>query len=208
MAEIEILHHDDRIVVLDKPPGLLSVPGIGPDNQDCLARRIERDFGGARIVHRLDRETSGVIVMPLDADSHRALGRQFETRQVEKRYVAVVHGHVEGDSGSIDLPLRKDMDRPPRHMVDCDLGRPALTHYRVLSRDGDRSRLELRPTTGRSHQLRVHLSAIGHPILGDDLYAPPEVASRATRLLLHAESLTIAHPQNGERLTFTCPCPF
>ena len=195
-------------MVLEKPPGLLSVPGIGPENHACLARRAARECPGARIVHRLDRETSGVIVMALDAQSHRALSRQFEQRQVEKRYATVVAGLVEADEGQIDLPLRKDLDHPPRHMVDPDLGRPALTHYRVTARGGDRTRLELRPRTGRSHQLRVHVMAIGHPILGDDLYAPPEVVALAARLLLHAEALTLTHPATGARMTFESPCPF
>jgi tRNA pseudouridine32 synthase/23S rRNA pseudouridine746 synthase len=208
---VRILYEDDRIVVLGKPAGLLSVPGIGPDNQDCLARVVQQRRPGARVVHRLDRETSGVIVMALDADAHRDLGRQFERRSVAKRYAAVVAGRVGPDTGTIDLPLRKDMDPPtpaPRHIVDHVHGRPALTRYAVLRRDADRTRMELRPVTGRSHQLRVHLSAIGHPILGDDLYAPPDVVARSDRLLLHAETLRIRHPGTGQVMTFEAPCPF
>ena len=209
--EPDVLHADDRLVVLDKPAGLLSVPGIGPENQDCLARRVEERFAGARIVHRLDRDTSGVIVMALDADAHRELSRQFEQREVTKRYVAVAAGRVDSDKSEIDLPLRKDLDPPtsgPRHIVDHRLGRPARTSYRVLERHADRTRLELRPLTGRSHQLRVHLSAIDHAILGDDLYAPPEVVAMSNRLLLHAESLSIVHPSSGDPMTFHSPCPF
>lgn len=205
---LRILHHDERIVVLDKPAGLLSVPGIGPANQDCLARRVAEAFPEARIVHRLDRETSGVLLMALDAAAHRDLGRQFEERRVAKRYVAVVAGAVESAEGQIDLPLRKDLNRPPRHMADRVHGRPALTRYRVLDRCPDRTRLDVEPLTGRSHQIRVHLSGIGHPILGDDLYAPPGVATASERLLLHAVSLSIAHPACGSWMTFRAECPF
>ena len=147
MAAFAVIHADDRLLVLDKPAGLLSVSGIGPANQDCLARQAADAYPGARIVHRLDRETSGVIAMALDADTHRALSRQFEHRETAKRYVAVVAGLVEADAGEIDLPLRKDLDPPtpgPRHIVDHQQGRPALTRYRVLERGDDRTRLELR----------------------------------------------------------------
>jgi tRNA pseudouridine32 synthase/23S rRNA pseudouridine746 synthase len=211
MGDFDVIYRDDRLLVLDKPAGLLSVPGIGPANQDCLARRAAAAHPGARIVHRLDRETSGVITMALDADTHRSLSRQFERREVEKRYVAVVAGLVEDDEGEIALPLRKDLDPPtpgPRHIVDHEQGRPALTRYHVLARDGDRTRLQLHPLTGRSHQLRVHLEAIGHPILGDDLYAPPDVVATADRLLLHAQMLSLTHPATGEQMTFEAPCPF
>lgn len=206
-----VIYSDDHLLALDKPPGLLSVPGIGPGNQDCLARRAAEVFPGARIVHRLDRETSGVIVMAMDAASHRDLGRQFEQRLVEKRYVAVVAGVVGDDRGRIDLPLRKDLDPPrpgPRHIVDHLHGRPAVTEYRVAGRDADRTRLVLHPLTGRSHQLRVHLDAIGHPILGDDLYAPPDVVAMADRLMLHAEWISFVHPVTAERMDLESPCLF
>jgi tRNA pseudouridine32 synthase/23S rRNA pseudouridine746 synthase len=205
---LAIIHRDDRILVLCKPAGLLSVPGIGPQNQECLALRAAAEVPGARVVHRLDRETSGVIVMALDAEAQRDLGRQFERRTVRKRYVAVVAGEVAPGQGRIDLPLRKDLDHPPRHMIDRARGRPALTRFRVTERAGGRTRLLLRPLTGRSHQIRVHLAAIGHPILGDELYAPPPVAAAARRLLLHAQSISIAHPSSGRRLTFSSDCPF
>jgi tRNA pseudouridine32 synthase/23S rRNA pseudouridine746 synthase len=168
-------------------------------------------YPGARIVHRLDRETSGVMAMALDADTHRNLSRQFEQRQVAKRYVAVVIGLVGADEDEIDLPLRKDLEPPrpgPRHIVDHEQGRPALTRFCVLTRDTDRTHLALHPRTGRSHQLRVHLAAIGHPILGDDLYAPPHVVAMADRLLLHAQALSLTHPPTGEQMTFESPCPF
>jgi tRNA pseudouridine32 synthase/23S rRNA pseudouridine746 synthase len=203
-----VLFHDDRLLVFDKPPGLLSVPGIGPANQDCLAHRAAERWPGARIVHRLDRETSGVIVLARDEAAHRDLSRQFQERRTSKTYLAVAAGRVAPDAGEIDLPLRKDLDRPPRHCVDLLQGRPALTRYTVLERGGDRTRLELHPVTGRSHQLRVHLAAIGHPILGDDLYAAPPHAAMAPRLLLHAASLSLTHPGSGERMTFEALCPF
>jgi tRNA pseudouridine32 synthase/23S rRNA pseudouridine746 synthase len=209
MPEIQVIYSDDRIVAVEKPAGLLSVPGIGPENQDCAARRVESTFAGARIVHRLDRETSGVLLMALDAEARRHLGRQFEERRVAKRYIAIVCGDMAEAQGEIDLPMRKDMEaRGPRHIVDLVQGRRALTRYRVSQRLPGRTRLELRPVTGRSHQLRVHLSSAGHPILGDTIYAPPDVAAMSGRLLLHAESLTVAHPGTGRDMTFECPCPF
>lgn len=206
--DIEILHADDAIVVADKPPGLLSVPGIGPANQDCLASRVQEQFPGARIVHRLDQHTSGVIVLALSAEAHRHLSRQFENRQVEKHYIAIVAGSVDQDEGEITLPLRKDMTRKHRHIVDHEHGKPALTQWRVIQRSEDRTRLALHPKTGRSHQLRVHLSAIGHPILGDDLYAPRDVVALAPRLMLHAELLAFAHPTTGAAMSFLSQCLF
>ncbi len=207
---LDVVHQDERIIVLDKPAGLLSVPGIGPDKQDCLASRVQSEFPGARIVHRLDRDTSGVIVMGLDAEAHRELSRQFHDREVHKIYVAIVHGVVERDEGEVNLPMRKDMDprNAPRQVIDHERGRPAVTKYRVLKRDADRTLLELNPITGRSHQIRLHLQSIGHPILGDDLYAPPEVGGRADRLLLHAQSLWLVHPGTAAPMTFEAPCPF
>ena len=207
---LNVIHQDERIIVLNKPTGLLSVPGIGPDKLDCLIRRVQREIPAARIVHRLDRDTSGVIVMALDAEAHRELSRQFHDREVRKIYIAIVHGRVEQDKGEIDLPMRKDKDphNAPRQIIDHEQGRSAVTKYRVLERDADRSRLELRPITGRSHQLRLHLQSIDHPILGDDLYAPPDVQTMADRLLLHAQSLWLVHPGTAEPMTFEATCPF
>ncbi len=207
---LDVIHQDDRIIVLNKPTGLLSVPGIGPEKLDCLASRAQSEFAGARIVHRLDRDTSGVIVMALDAEAHRELSRQFHDREVQKVYIAIVAGIVEQDEGKIDLPMRKDMDpeNAPRQIIDHERGRAAVTNYRVLKRDADCSRLELRPITGRSHQLRLHLQSIGHPILGDNLYSPPEVIALADRLMLHAQSLWLVHPGTAEPMTFEAECPF
>jgi tRNA pseudouridine32 synthase/23S rRNA pseudouridine746 synthase len=203
-----ILLRDERLIVLDKPPGLASVPGVGPEKADCLAVRVAARFAGARIVHRLDRDTSGVIVMALDADAHRDLSVQFQERLVEKVYIAIVAGAVAEDEGTVDLPIRKDLDHPPHQIVDHDRGRPSVTRWRVLERGAGWTRVELRPHTGRSHQLRVHMREIGHPILGDDLYAPPDVRAGADRLMLHALSLRFAHPTTSAPVHVEAPCPF
>lgn len=206
----EVIFHDDRLVVFNKPSGLLSVPGIGPAKQDCLVNRAQADFPGARIVHRLDMDTSGVIVLARDAETHRELSRQFHDREVEKVYLAIVGGLIASDVGEIDLPMRKDMDplRAPRQVIDHLHGRRAVTRYRVLERLDDRTRVELRPITGRSHQLRLHLAELGHPILGDDLYAPDALRELADRLLLHADTLVITDPSTAALRQFTAPCPF
>jgi tRNA pseudouridine32 synthase/23S rRNA pseudouridine746 synthase len=205
-----IIHEDERLIVLDKPSGLLSVPGIGPEKADCLAARVAAAFPEQepRIVHRLDRDTSGVIVMAFDAEAHRELSRQFQDRQVSKRYIAIVAGRIAEDEGVIDLPIRKDLDDPPRQIIDHVHGRRAITEYRVVERFDDRTRLKLKLITGRSHQIRLHLKVLGHPVLGDDLYAPPEIRAMADRLLLHAASLTIIHPSTAELRTYEAVCPF
>jgi tRNA pseudouridine32 synthase/23S rRNA pseudouridine746 synthase len=203
-----ILLRDERLVVLDKPAGLASVPGIGPEKADCLAVRVAARIAGARIVHRLDRDTSGVIVMALDAEAHRDLSVQFQERLVEKVYIAIVAGAVAEDEGTVDLPIRKDLDHPPRQIVDHARGRPSVTRWRVLERGAGWTRVELRPRTGRSHQLRVHMREIGHPILGDDLYAPPADRACADRLMLHALSLRFAHPTTAAPVHVEAPCPF
>ena len=207
-SPLDIIFRDQYIIALNKPTGLLSVPGIGPEAQDCLANRVAFEFPGARIVHRLDRDTSGVIVMARDADTHRELSRQFHDRETEKTYIAIVAGVMEKHSGEIDLPMRKDIDNPPWSIIDFVHGRNAVTRWRVLEQHADRARLELNPITGRSHQIRLHLKVIDHPILGDDLYAPPPILALADRLLLHAKSLSITHPATGERLHLHASCPF
>lgn len=202
LAELSIglifLH--ERVIVVDKPAGLLSVPGIGEANQDCLARRVASVVEGALIVHRLDRETSGLMVMARDADAHRDLSRQFEERTIEKVYHAEVCGVMRDDEGEISLPLRKDIDRKARHMVDHERGKPALTQWRVLERLSDRTRLELRPLTGRSHQLRIHLMSIGHAIIGDDLYGPGN--EQNVPLQLRSCALGFRLPGSSERMRF------
>jgi tRNA pseudouridine32 synthase/23S rRNA pseudouridine746 synthase len=202
------IYQDDRLVVLDKPSGMLAVPGRGPALADCLAARVQSAWPGALVVHRLDRDTSGLLVMALDPAAQRELSRQFAERETAKLYAAVVAGHVAGDSGTVDLPLRKDFDRPPRHCVDPAHGRPAQTRWRVVARQANRTRMALEPLTGRSHQLRIHMAELGHAILGDPLYGDAMSLGMAERLLLHAERLTLAHPTDGRRMTFESPVPF
>lgn len=210
---LRVLHVDDHLLAFDKPSGLLSVPGRGADKQDCLATRALAQWPDARVVHRLDQPTSGVIVLARNAEMQRALGDAFAERRVVKRYVAIVDGWPDADAGAIDLRLQADWPNRPRQQVDRITGKPALTRWQLLSRtcsaDGAPcARLALMPETGRTHQLRVHLQAIGHPILGDALYAPPEAHARAARLLLHAESLTFEHQATGASLRIACPVPF
>lgn len=202
------VYQDERLIVLDKPAGLPAVPGRGDDKLDSLSRRVEAVYATARVVHRLDWATSGLMIMALDAAAQRDLGRQFAERKVEKRYVAVVRGVSVDDGGTISQPLRKDFARPPRHCVDPIHGRPAITNWRVIERGDDRTRLELSPLTGRSHQLRIHMATLGHPILGDTLYADDAAMAMAPRLLLHAEQLSLHHPDDERWMTFCSPCPF
>lgn len=212
-SALEPLYADEALLVFDKPSGLLAVPGRGPDKQDCLAARVQARYPDALIVHRLDMATSGLMVMARGAAVQRELSRAFAAREVSKRYIAVVAGRLDAPSqgwGVIDLPIVVDWPNRPLRIVDHTRGKPSLTRWRVLGNDetGLRTRIELEPVTGRSHQLRVHLAELGHPILGDALYAPPQVQARSGRLLLHAWSLDFMHPLSGERLAFECPPPF
>lgn len=204
---------DAQCVALEKPSGLLCVPGRGPDKQDCLASRAQAAWPDALVVHRLDMATSGLWLMGRGPAMQRALGMAFEGRQVDKRYIAVVSGRMQAPDtadgwGEIDLPLIADWPNRPLQKVDRDAGRPSRTRWRILGYEGDTTRIELEPLTGRTHQLRVHLQALGHPILGDTLYAPPEAQARAPRLLLHASALRLAHPATGEPLALESPTPF
>lgn len=199
---------DEDIVVVSKPTLLLSVPGRGEDKQDCVVSRLERDFPGIREVHRLDWETSGLMLLARNKAAHRELSRQFQEREVEKSYIAMVAGVPEGERGEIDLSLRCDWPNRPRQMVDPAQGKPSLTRWEQLGAGGDSSRLRLTPVTGRSHQLRVHLAAIGHPILGDRLYADDKAQGMAKRLLLHATALAFTHPSSGEGVQFCDEPPF
>lgn len=209
LSSIQIIHEDPSFLIVNKPSYLLSVPGRAEDNKDCLITRLqENGYPEARTVHRLDWETSGVMVFARNADSHRELSRQFQDRETEKSYTALCWGVPSMDSGSIDLPLRYDPENKPRHIVDYQQGRNALTFWKVLERDEHFSRLELVPITGRSHQLRVHLLSIGHPILGDQLYAHPDALASQPRLCLHATQLSITHPETKERLFFENTAPF
>lgn len=205
-----IIYQDEFIVVFDKPSGLLSVPGIGPEKADCLVSRAQEVLPEARIVHRLDRDTSGVIVLARDADTHRELSRQFHDRETRKTYFAIVDGTVLGEDGVIEAPVRKDLENPPRHLVDHVQGKSARTDWRVHRRADapPRTMLRFEPLTGRTHQLRIHACVLGHPILGDDLYAPPEVVAMGDRLMLHAAELVITHPRTGQPLELSAPVPF
>jgi tRNA pseudouridine32 synthase/23S rRNA pseudouridine746 synthase len=207
---LDIRYLDADLLVVDKPSGLLSVPGRGPGMDDNLASRVRARYPEALTVHRLDMDTSGLLVMARNAEAHRALGRLFELRLVEKEYIAVVAGRVADSKRTIDLPLIADWPNRPRQRVDFAQGKPALTHLDALSYDAtsDTTRVRLMPETGRSHQLRVHLQSIGHPILGDDLYAPPEILAQAPRLLLHAALLAFRHPGSGEWLAVRSDPPF
>lgn len=205
-----IVHVDECMIVLDKPAGLLSVPGRGPTHADSLATRVQAAFPDARIVHRLDMATSGLLVMARGLEMERRLSIAFQQRHVEKRYLAVVAGQPSPETGEIALPLIADWPNRPRQKVDFENGKPSLTHYTLLSHDAalGNSRVELRPHTGRSHQLRVHMMAIGHPILGDELYGDLGSRNAASRLLLHASELALPHPLTGATLRLGSEAPF
>lgn len=228
LAPVAVIHLDPDLLVVDKPAGLLAVPGRGADKQDCLSARVLAVWPDARVVHRLDEATSGLMVFARGALAQRLLGRAFEQREVGKRYVAVVHGRPAEPQGRITLPLAADWPQRPRQRVDVDQGKPAVTLWQVEAADprapggmgpgplgssvwpnlpADRTRLVLEPQTGRTHQLRVHLQAIGHPIVGDRLYGPAD-APQVPRMLLHATGLELPHPVSGERLRFESAVPF
>jgi tRNA pseudouridine32 synthase/23S rRNA pseudouridine746 synthase len=199
---LSIVYQDDDLLIVNKPSGLLTVPGKDPKHADCLIARINRVFPTAKIVHRLDMATSGIICLAMHKEAHRNLSIQFQDRKTAKRYIARVFGKLEQETGSVDLPLICDWPNRPKQMVDHDNGKPSLTHFKVLEYEQNATRVELTPITGRSHQLRVHMLSLGHPILGDKLYAHPEAFAMAPRLQLHAEMLTLAHPASGETLIF------
>ena len=204
---LDVLHADHQILLVNKPAGLLSVPGKGAHLADCLLTRVQTAFPEALLVHRLDRDTSGVMIFALTRHAQRHLGLQFEKRQAKKTYIARVYGYVSDRQGRVDLPLIVDWPNRPRQHVDFANGKQAVTDWRVLRYEEDATRLRLMPLTGRSHQLRVHMREIGHPILGDPFYATGP-ARDAPRLMLHAESLRIRHPDGGKGLTFKAKIPF
>ncbi len=214
---LTVVHADDALLVLDKPAGLLSVPGRGPENADCLSARAQAAYPDARVVHRLDMATSGLLVMARSEHAQRELSRQFAQREISKRYVAIVAGQPDDSSADsegwcdIRLPLIVDWPNRPRSKVDHTLGKPSHTRWRLHPTPAglpNATRVLLMPVTGRSHQLRVHLMSMGHPILGDELYATPDKAAASSRLLLHAEHLSLTHPVSGTRMTFELPTPF
>lgn len=207
---LDVIYQDELLIVVNKPSGLLSVPGRGVDKQDCMITRIQQCFADALTVHRLDMETSGILLFARNKTVHRLLSRAFQEREVEKQYTAVVAGVLERETGEIDLPLICDWPNRPRQKVDHEVGKPSLTRYQRLSYDAvlDATRVALSPVTGRSHQLRVHMLSLGHAILGDPLYAPPDVKAKAIRLQLHANKMLIQHPVSGEPLQLCSEPPF
>ncbi|ALS97497.1 bifunctional tRNA pseudouridine(32) synthase/23S rRNA pseudouridine(746) synthase RluA [Lacimicrobium alkaliphilum] len=205
---LKILYQDEDLLVLDKPSGLLSVPGKAPEHKDSLQHRAQSVFPTATVVHRLDMATSGIMLMALNKHSHRHISAQFQHRQTDKIYQARVWGNPQQDCGEIDLPLICDWPNRPKQMVDMEKGKAALTKWRVLERVQASTRVELLPVTGRSHQLRVHMLSLGHPILGDRLYAHPQALQMAERLQLHACMLALTHPVTEEPIRFGSPCPF
>ena len=206
--DLNVIYRDDDILVLDKQSGLLSVPGKHPSLWDSIRYRARQRWATAEMVHRLDKDTSGILLLALNKRAHGKIGAQFENRLTQKSYIARVWGDVEADEGMIDLPLATDWDNKPRQKVDHEFGRAAQTQWSVIEREGGITRLRLVPLTGRTHQLRVHLKAIGHVILGDAFYADPEAFAAADRLQLHAAELGFIHPTTGEPCHFEAPCPF
>lgn len=217
LGTLNTIYEDAHLLVLDKPAGLLAVPGRGPDKADCLSARALLRWPDALVVHRLDQATSGLMVLARQPEVQRQLSAAFAERRVHKRYEAVVHGHLATPPDTphsadgwavIDLPIILDWPQRPRSKVDHAIGKPSQTRWRAVAYDPatHTTRLALAPVTGRSHQLRVHLLAIGHPIVGDTLYGP--AGDRAPRLMLHAQALQLAHPVDGRALSFSCPTPF
>ncbi len=209
---LNIVYEDDSLLVVNKPAELLSVPGRGPDKQDCVINRLLVTHQQARVVHRLDMSTSGLLIIPLSPLVESHISKQFQSRTVEKHYNAVLFDKLTSRSGRVDLPLICDWPNRPRQIVDHTNGKSSQTDYEVLSYDRlngfDITRVKLTPITGRSHQLRVHMQALGHPILGDNLYATESALKLAPRLLLHAQYIAFNHPESGERLEIHSPAPF
>ncbi|MCK5874334.1 MAG: RluA family pseudouridine synthase [Alcanivoracaceae bacterium] len=206
---LQVLHVDDALVIVNKPAFLLSVPGRGPLKQDCVQHRLADQYDDIRLIHRLDLDTSGLMVFARGADAQKFIARHFQERRVKKEYHARVAGLVNQDEGEIELPIITDWINRPRQKISED-GKWALTRYRVLQRDpaSDSTLVSLEPFTGRSHQLRIHMRELGHPILGCDLYAPEDILARSPRLLLHACKLGLTHPVSGQWQVYECPPPF
>lgn len=204
-SSLDLIYQDDCLLVVNKPAGLLAVPGRGPDKQDCLFSRLQQEFPDALVVHRLDMSTSGLMIFARVAEMQRRLSLMFQEREVEKRYMAVVAGTLEAETGEVNLPIVADWPNRPLQKIDTVLGKPSLTRYRTLEFTAGTTRVELEPFTGRTHQLRLHMAAIGHPILGDALYGN---AASAPRLMLHATTLDLLHPLTGAPLQFVNSAPF
>jgi tRNA pseudouridine32 synthase/23S rRNA pseudouridine746 synthase len=204
---LDVIHADHEILIVNKPSGLLSVPGKGPHLADCLIARVQVAFPQALLIHRLDRDTSGVMVFALTRHAQRHIGLQFEKRMTKKTYVARVWGMLDPKKGTVDLPLIVDWENRPLQKVCHETGKSAQTDWRVLRSEARESRVRLMPKTGRSHQLRVHMLSLGHPILGDPFYAQGE-AQEYERLMLHSEELRLRHPDGGEGVKFRAKAPF
>lgn len=205
---LQILHADDSLLVIDKPSGLLSVPGKAQGLEDCLETRVRAAFPDALLLHRLDMDTSGVMVFARSRLAQRHLHKQFELRRLEKSYLAMVWGTPDAPSGRIDAPLICDWPRRPLQKICEETGKPSVTDWCISGKGPHGARLEVRPMTGRSHQIRVHLLSIGHPILGDRFYAPKDALAAAPRLMLHAHRLRLRHPEGGDWVEFEAPAPF
>jgi tRNA pseudouridine32 synthase/23S rRNA pseudouridine746 synthase len=208
MNSVNILLSDDDIIIVDKAPGLLSVPGRGADKLDSVSHRLSLQFEEVHIVHRLDMATSGIMVFARSKDTLRNLQQQFQNRKTEKSYQAIVAGSLTPTQGAINLPMRCDWPNRPKQMVCYEFGKKSLTRWRVMDYINGNTRLELLPFTGRSHQLRIHCEALGHPILGDNLYGTPYSQNATKELCLHAQCLSFTHPKTNEWLTFTSAAPF
>jgi len=208
--DLNILYLDDDLLIVNKPAGLLTVPGKGPEKQDCMINRVLKFNPNARVVHRLDQGTSGIVMFPLNYMCLRLLTKQFETRGIHKHYVAVVAGLVEQDEGEVQLPLICDWPNRPLQKVCFESGKPAHTRYTVLERNeaNNSTRVRLEPVSGRTHQLRVHMLSLGHPMLGDQLYSPPEIQAQAPRLLLHAQNIRLTHPISEIAIEVECLADF
>ena len=219
MPELDVVFVDDHLIILNKPSGLLSVPGRGEDKQDCLIARAQSQWPEALTVHRLDMATSGLMVIARGPETQRKLSHAFEIREVSKSYEAIVSGVLQAEGTDpadpaerwqdIQMPLLIDWPNRPKSKVDWEHGKPSHTQWRVMgSALGNATRVELKPITGRTHQLRLHMMAIGHAILGDALYAPPEVQAQSSRLLLHARILQFKHPVTAKWMVFESKVPF
>lgn len=203
---IDIIYQDEYIVAVNKPQALLSVPGLGPDKQDCLISRLVKEIPEAKVVHRLDCYTSGIMLFAIGIEMQRALSRIFHDRKIQKQYIAVVRQWFDEEEGVIKFPMRCDIDNRPHQIVDYEHGKSAITYWQILQRQTDLVRLLLKPHTGRTHQLRVHCAAMGHPIIGDGLYGNDELEQ--PRMLLHADNLLFEHPVTNKELFLSAACEF
>jgi tRNA pseudouridine32 synthase/23S rRNA pseudouridine746 synthase len=205
---LQVLYADDDILIVNKPSGLLSVPGKAAEHSDCMLERVQAEFEGSLLVHRLDMDTSGIMVIAQNKAAQRHLSMQFEKRIPKKTYEARVNGVIADDNGTVNLPLILDWPNRPLQMVNHERGKPSVTHWKVKERETNASRVSLKPETGRSHQLRVHMLSIGHVILGDRFYGKPRDIAAADRLQLHAHKLSIRHPTGGAWHDFMAKVPF